>query len=75
MDITKHLLKDPAGEPSTTRSVFFYGSAICLFKLLLSGTVIGPIALDVFTGGDFALAIAALGGIYSLDKSVRKRNV
>lgn len=74
MDITKYLLKDEKGEPSTTRSVFFYGCMICLTKLVLSGVAIGPLALGSFTGGDFALAIGALGGIYSLDKVVRKPN-
>lgn len=74
MDITKYLLPDSEGAPSTTRSVFFYGCMICLTKLAVSGVTIGPLALGSFGGSDFALAIGALGGIYSLDKVVRKPN-
>jgi len=75
MDITKILLKDEStGLPSTTRSVFLYGCGICLLKLLLSGVALGPIQLGAFSGGDFALAIGALGGIYSLDKVVRTKD-
>jgi len=74
MNLNNILLTDPStGSPSTARTVFFYGSAICLIKLLLSGLVIGPIALGVFGGGDFAACIAALGGIYALDKTVSNK--
>lgn len=73
MKLESFLLKDPAtGGPSTTRSVFFYGCAICLLKLLLSGVSVYGFGLGVFSGGDFALALGALGGIYALDKTVTK---
>lgn len=75
MDINNLLLKDPnTNSPSTARSVFFYGCAICLIKLLLSGISVYGFNLGVFSGGDFALAIGALGGIYSLDKAVSKKD-
>jgi hypothetical protein len=73
MNIQDFMLKDPAsGGPSTTRTVFFYGCAICLGKLALSGLSLGPLNLGAFSGSDFGMAIAALGGIYALDKTVSK---
>lgn len=74
MNINSLLLSDPAsGGPSTARTVFFYGACICLLKLLFSGLAIGPLTLGAFSGGDFAAAIAALGGIYALDKHVSQK--
>lgn len=75
MKIEDYFLKDSStGTPSTTRTVFFVGCCICLFKLLISGITIWGLGLGNFTGGDFALAIGALGGIYALDKTVSKTN-
>lgn len=71
MNIEKYMMNTD-GKPSTARTVFFYGCVICLGKLLLSGVTLGPLALGSFSGGDFALSIGALGGIYALDKTVRK---
>lgn len=70
--LSKLLLDNGAGAPSTTRSVFFYGCLICLVKLLVSGVVVWGLSLGSFGGGDFALSIGALGGIYALDKTVSK---
>lgn len=65
------MMLDPnSNQPSTVRSVFWYGCLICLFKLITSGLDLGFIKVPVFNGSDFALAIGALGGIYSLDKHV-----
>ena len=35
-------------------------------KLLLSGTTVGSVVLSPFSGGEYAAAIAALGGVYVL---------
>lgn len=64
------MLQDKDGNPSTTRSVFFYGCLVCIVKLALSGMNLKIIQMPVFSGSDFGMAIAALGGIYSLNKHV-----
>lgn len=58
------------GVPSTTRTAFFVGFVVCLLKLVFSGLELGSIKLEPFTGSDFAMAIGALGAVYSLDKKV-----
>lgn len=58
------------GVPSATRTAFFAGFIICLLKLVFSGFEVGSIKLDLFTGSDFAMAVGALGAVYSLDKKV-----
>lgn len=65
------MMLDPGSQqPSTVRSVFWYGCLICLLKLMASGLDLGFMKVPVFNGSDFALAVGALGGIYSLDKHV-----
>ena len=65
------MLKDPATQqPSTNRTVFLYGALICIAKLALSGVDLHFLKAPVFNGSDFGVAIAALGGIYSLDKHI-----
>ena len=67
--MTKFMLNDPAtGQPSTTRTIFFYGCLVCIAKLAFSGFDISILKVPLFGGSDFGMAIAALGGIYSLDK-------
>lgn len=74
MKIESFMMKDPASKgPSTTRTVFFYGCAICLGKLAIGGLSLGSLHLGAFSGGDFAASLGALGGIYALDKVVSKR--
>jgi hypothetical protein len=57
-------------EPSVTLTAFVVGFVVCLFKLIFSGIAIGSIKLAIFTGVDFAAAITALGGVYSLKQHV-----
>lgn len=65
------MLPDPkSGNPSTARSVFWYGCLICLLKLALSKLDFGAIKIPEFTGSEFAVAIGALGSIYALDKHI-----
>lgn len=64
------MLKDENNNPSTSRSIFWYGCLICLVKLTLSKVIIGNYHLPEFTGGDFAASLGALGGIRALDKHI-----
>ena len=66
----KLMLNAPDGTPSTNRTVFFLGCLVCIGKLALSGMDMHFFKVPVFAGSDFAVAIAALGGVYSLDKHV-----
>lgn len=69
MKIEEYFLKHN-GKPSITRTAFGIGFVVCLLKLAFSGLGVGSITIAPFTGGDFALAVGALGAIYSLDKKV-----
>lgn len=64
------MLKDKDGNPSTNRTVFLYGSLVCIGKLALSGMNLKLFQIPVFSGSDFGMALAALGAVYSLDKHV-----
>lgn len=67
------MMTDPeTKQPSTTRSVFWYGCLICFIKFMCSGINFKVIQAPIFNGSDFAVAIGALGGIYALDKHIRK---
>ena len=60
-------LKDPkTGEPSVTLTLFVTGTLVAVLKLLLSGITIKGFAMSTFSGVDFAAAVAALGGVYTL---------
>jgi hypothetical protein len=52
------------GQKSVTLSAFTIGFIIACLKLLLSGLEIGSIKLAVFSGGDYAAVVGALGAIY-----------
>ena len=64
------MLPGQDGNPSTTRTVFLLGCLVCIGKLALSGMNLHIVQVPVFSGSDFGVAIAALGGIYSLNKHV-----
>ena len=64
------LLPGQDGQPSTVRTIFLYGCLVCIAKLAFSGLITKWFQLPQFSGSDFGVAIAALGGIYSLDKHV-----
>ena len=71
--IRKLLIKNNEGKPSSTLTVFLIGSAIALAKLLFSGMTIYGFQVPVFTGAEFGLVMAALGGIYVLRKNVANK--
>jgi hypothetical protein len=72
--MNKYLMNDKNGEPSLTRTCFALGFVICTLKLLVSGATIGTIQLDVFSGVDYGAALAALGGIYHLQKTLDNKD-
>lgn len=57
-------------DPSVTLTAFIIGFIVCLFKLVASGIAIGEVHLAIFSGVDFAAAVTALGGVYSLKQHV-----
>jgi hypothetical protein len=63
-------LKDKNGEPSATLTMFVTGCIVVFAKLIFSGIQLtDSIKLTQFTGIEFAAAIAALGGVYTLRKN------
>ena len=58
-------LKDPrTNKDSVTLTAFIVGFAVCLGKLIVSGTTIHGMTFSAFSGFDFAAAVGALGAIY-----------
>ena len=66
----KDLFTNKEGKYSLTAVAFATGFITCTLKLLLSGVTVGKIALGSFSGGDYAVAIAALGGVYVLRRNM-----
>jgi hypothetical protein len=62
------------GQPSYILTAFMMGVGIVNFKLLMSGMQIGSLKISEFTGVEYAAAMAALGGIYTLNKQVVMSN-
>lgn len=56
-------MKDP-------QSVFRIAFIVVLLKFMLGGTTILGVAIPPFTGSEFSVALAAVGGIHSLSKHV-----
>lgn len=65
----KLMIKDSKGEKSLTATAFAVGFLVVLVKLLISGITVGDVQMSDFTGGEFAAAIGALGGIYVMRRS------
>ena len=63
------LFKDSKGEKSITHTVFFIGALVSIAKLAVSGVSYGGFNFGSFPGSDVALAIGALGGVYTLRRS------
>ncbi len=62
-------LKNKNGEPSVTLTAFVLGFVVVCAKLIFSGMQITDnFKLDQFSGVEFGAAIAALGGVYTLQK-------
>ena len=66
----KDLFLNKEGRYSLTAVAFAVGFVICNVKLLLSGLTIGGIAFGAFSGSEYGVAIAALGGVYVLRRNV-----
>ena len=62
------------GKPSYTLTIFLIGGLVINIKLLLSGITICGYTSSVFTGVDYSAAMAAIGGIYSLNKHISLNN-
>lgn len=60
------------GKPSYTLTAFMVGVFVVNTKLALSGIEIKGIKMSEFSGVDYGASIAALGGIYSLNKHITK---
>lgn len=58
------------GQPSYILTAFIIGITVVNIKLLLSGVNIKGYKMSEFNGVDYSAAIAALGGIYTLNKKV-----
>ena len=59
------------GQPSYVLTAFILGIAVVNIKLLLSGVEFNGFKMSDFSGVDYAAAVAALGGIYTLNKQVK----
>ena len=69
MKFENFLLRDTAGNKSSTLTVFVLGSIIVNLKLVFSGMTIGSLISASFTGSEYAMAMSALGAIYVLRRS------
>lgn len=74
MNLTKLLLKDSSGKPSTTMTAFVLGFVVVNLKLILSGMEIGGLTLAPFSGGEYAAAVGALGAVYILRRNTGNGN-
>jgi len=63
-NIKQLYLTDNNGKPSVTTTAFLLGFIVICIKLLLSGVEYKGIKMSDFTGTDFGIAMAALGGVY-----------
>ena len=63
------------GKPSYILTAFMVGIFIVNFKLFASGVEFNGFKMSEFSGTDYAASIAALGGIYSLNKHLNKKDV
>lgn len=74
MNLNKLLIKDSSGKPSVTMTAFVTGFMVVNVKLLISGLTIAGYTMAAFGGGDYAAAVAALGGTYVLRRSTEKND-
>ena len=66
MNIKSFFVSDNNGDKSVTTTAFIIGFVVLCAKLILSGVKIYGITFSAFTGSEFGIGIAALGGIYTL---------
>jgi len=63
-----NFLNNKEGKFSVTRTAFIVGFLTVTIKLLASGITINGLKLETFSGIDYGAALAALGGIYVINK-------
>jgi hypothetical protein len=69
MNVNKFLFKDSKGKPSLTATAFIIGFGVVNLKLIFSGFEIGNFKMALFSGGEYAAAVGALGAVYVLRRS------
>ena len=74
MNLNKFLFKDSKGKPSLTATAFIIGFAVVNLKLIFSGFELQNFKMALFSGGEYAAAVGALGAIYVLRRSTDPDN-
>jgi hypothetical protein len=74
MDLNKFLFKDSKGKPSLTATAFIVGFVVVNLKLIFSGVEFENFKIALFSGGEYAAAVGALGAVYVLRRSTDKDN-
>jgi len=69
MNLNKLLINDSSGKPSVTMTAFVTGFMVVNLKLLISGLTIAGYTMAAFTGGEYAAALSALGGVYVMRRN------
>jgi hypothetical protein len=69
MQILNYVTKDIKGNRSITRTVFILGSIVVHIKLIFSGMTFNGFIFEKFSGGDYGMALGALGAIYVLRRN------
>lgn len=73
--LSKLIIKNvKTGKPSYILTAFMVGVFIVNAKLVLSGIEFKGVTMSEFDGTDYAASMAALGGIYSLNKHLNKKD-
>lgn len=62
------------GQPSYILTAFIFGTVIVNLKLIFSGVEFHSFKMSEFSGTDYAASMAALGGIYTLNKQIVMSN-
>lgn len=55
---------------SNPQSVFKIAFTVVMFKFMFGGTTVLGLAIPAMSGSEFALALAAVGGIHSVSRHV-----
>lgn len=67
-------IRDPDnGKPSVTLSLLIYGLALASFKLLTSDLNLFGVKFPPFAGGEFAVVLVAVAGLYGWRKGQKRK--